>query len=375
MLSFEINSELTLQLKELSNKIALKNQVLRDLSEEEKESIHQFARVSMIGASTRIENAILTDAEINWVDTLLSEDHRPTAFQANLHLIEDKLSKDRERSIEEVAGCRNMLFLIYEQAKEFLPFREADLRGLHQELLKFYPPAHYYLGKYKTISNSVVEKNAKTKTERIVFKTADPGPITEVAMQELIGWYNDNIQNNAWSIAVASEFVFRFLAIHPFQDGNGRLGRGLFLLTLLQSPDQSLSTLSRYIAIDRQIEKHKQEYYHVLQQCSGGIFHQDPKEYQIDYFLKYMIKILNLALKDIDVYQSRHAAIQKLSDAAFKVLNCFKEHPEKRLQTKDIIELTHLPRRTVIHGMNTLLKNSLIQKQGQGAGTRYQIIF
>ena len=85
------------------------------------DSIHRYARMSQIGASTRIENAVLTDAEIDWMDTVLSKDARTTAFQSQRKLIENKLSKDRERSLEEVAGCRAMLHIIYEQAHEFSP--------------------------------------------------------------------------------------------------------------------------------------------------------------------------------------------------------------------------------------------------------------
>ncbi len=46
---------------------------------------------------------MLTDAEIDWVDTALSQDGHVTAFDANKAAILDKLSKDRERSVEEVA--------------------------------------------------------------------------------------------------------------------------------------------------------------------------------------------------------------------------------------------------------------------------------
>lgn len=375
MLSFKIDFNIMNEIKDLSNEIALECEKLKDLAGEEKKAIHDFARVSMIGASTRIENAVLTDAEILWIDTLLTDDGKLGAFQKNKDLIENKLSKDRERSIEEVAGCRSMLFLIYEQAKDFFPLTEAILRGLHEELLKNYSKAHYYLGKYKTVPNSVIERNGKTGEERMVFKTADPGPITEAAMHELVKWYNETLHTEVWSVAVASELVFRFLAIHPFQDGNGRLGRGLFLMALLQSTDVTLSKISYYMAIDRQIERHKQEYYWVLQRCSEGKFHQDPSEYKIEYFLKFMIKILREALQDIEIYRQRYARVQKLSPATDILYRCFKEYPEKRLQTKDILTVTQLPRKTIVTALNTLLSHSLIQKLGQGPATRYQLIF
>lgn len=375
MPSFELTPDLAHSLRSLSNAVAVYANTLKSYPEMVKDAIHRMARVSMIGASTRIENARLTDPEVLWLDTELSRDGRPTAFREKQLEIEDKLSKERERSIEEVAGCRSMLFVIYEQAQQLFPFRETYLRALHQELMQFYPPAEPYQGKYKVMPNSVIERNHNTGVQRVVFKTADPGPITEAAMGELMGWYNAEIQENSWSVAVACEFVFRFLAIHPFQDGNGRLGRGLFLLALLQSPDEPLVRVARYIAIDRQIERHKEEYYYVLQQCSGGVFHQNSREYRMELFLRYMIKILLLSLKDIDFYKDRYDIIHNLPDSAVRVWECFKDFPEKRLATQALIKKTGLPRRTTIFALNTLLKKSLVQKYGQGAGTRYQMAF
>lgn len=375
MLSFPLSEKTISNLRELSSQAAVLSASLRSLSEEEKEAIHCFARVSQIGASTRIENAVLTDSEVLWIDTLLSKSAKPTAFKEEEKRIEDKLSKDKERSIEEVAGCRNMLLLIYEQGKDFFPFTESDLRGFHKELLQFYPSANHYLGKYKTVTNSVIERNHQTGEERIVFKTADPGPITDVVMKELVQWYNENHSGNPWTFAVACEFVYRFLSIHPFQDGNGRLSRGLFLLVLLQSPDLGLSQIARYVAIDRQIERHRREYYYVLQKCSGGRFYEAPNEYKIEFFLNFMIKMMNLAFRDIEVYRKRYAVIKKLSLSALKVLDCFKEFPEKRLQVKEIAGQTDLPTRTVSHVTQILLKSELIQSGGQGAGTYYQVIF
>ena len=103
-------------------------------------------------------------------------------------------------------------------------------------------------------------------------------------MSDLTQWYNEIYQRDSRTIPIAAEFAYRFLAIHPFQDGNGRLGRGLFLLLLLQSKNEALSTIARYLPIDRYIERYREEYYFVLNRCSGGIFKQNSFEYKINYF-------------------------------------------------------------------------------------------
>lgn len=375
MLSFPVSSQTTKKLKALQSLISEKYLEMNNLSAQELESIHRYARISQIGASTRIENAVLTDSEISWLDTLLTNDGKTTAFQSKRDLIEHKLSKDRERSIEEVAGCRAMLALIYEQAKEMTPLTQVNVRGLHQELLRHYSLAKKYRGQYKTGPNSVVERNSVSGQQRDVFRTAEPGVVTEAAMTELMDWYNKALIEEPWSVAVACEFVFRFLAIHPFQDGNGRLGRGLFLLSLLQCPDDHVSFVVRYLAIDRQIEKHKEDYYSVLNRCSEGKYHSNPKKYHIEYFLDFMIKVLTHAIKDIDFYRKKYRAFQELSTSALKVLACFQDEPETRLQIKDLVIKTKLPRRTISNVLVILLKNGFLQKYGKARSVRYQIIF
>lgn len=375
MMSFQIDNELTKSLIDLNEAISEQNLKLESLSAKDREMIHHYAWISMVGASTRIENAILTDSEIDWLDSVLGKDAKKTAFEANRKTIADKFSKDKERSLEEVAGCRTVLLLVYEQAKSYLPLTETTVRGLHQELLRHYSKPGIVKGEYKHHPNSVVEENHKTGEKKSIFKTADPGVVTEQAMRDLVEWYNKAISSEPWSVAIACEFVFRFLAIHPFQDGNGRLGRALFLMSLLQSPYKKLADTVYCLAIDRHIERHKEEYYIVLNQCSDGKFALDAREYKIEYFLRYMVKILRGALGDIDFYIKRVEAFKKLSESALKVLDGFKDLPEIRIKPKNIQANTGLPVRTVANALSTLLAAEFIQRKGQGSGTYYQLVF
>ena len=210
MLSFLLSARHTQSLKEIQSKFSIQYAAIRTLDHDELDFIHRYARISMIGASTRIENAILTDTEISWIDTILTLDGKTTAFQKHKQQIEAKLSKDRERSIEEVVGCRAMLSLIYEQAPEMLPLTESHIRGLHTELLRYFEASNHYRGQYKKNSNSVAEHDHNTGKQRNIFRTADPGPITKAAMFDLMNWYNKSISEEPWSIAVACEFAFRF---------------------------------------------------------------------------------------------------------------------------------------------------------------------
>lgn len=375
MLSFTPNHKLENEFRNLQGEIVETFKDIDGLSVDEAGYLHRFAFISNIGASTRIENAVLTNREIDWVDTILQKDGKTTAFEENKIVILDKLKKDNERSVEEVIGCRQVLSTTYLQAKALFPLTEAVIRGLHHELLRHYPQAADYAGGYKKSPNRVVYINHDTGEQRVVLEPSPPGIITSIAMADLVDWYNSSIRDHPWPLLVATEYVFRFLAIHPFQDGNGRLGRALFILALLQSDDKYLRGVTPYIAIDRHIEQNRALYYTTLHRCSEGQFHDDPRQYKIEPLAWFFIKVMRSSLSDIEIYRNRYAQLLKFSESAMSVLNCFKSRPEKRLAVSDIEKDLSLPRRTIQYALQTLTQKAFIQKLGQKAGTRYQLIF
>ena len=375
MLSFKPGENIEKQLKYLQSRLVEIHTELKPVMQEEKDYLNRCALISNIGATTRIENAVLTDVEIEWVDTELSKDGKTTAYAEKEQYILNKLSKDRQRSIEEVVGSRSVLTTVYLQAQELQPLTETTIRGLHHELLRFHPPAAHYAGNYKTVTNRVVSRNSDTGEERVVLEPAEPGMMTELAMRELVDWYNATISRHLWPILVAIEFMFRFLAIHPFQDGNGRIGRALFLLILLQSGDKYLESIMSYIALDRKIEQNKEQYYTVLQQCSNGKYQVDPAEYQYQGLVQYFLKVFAAALEDIAMYQEKFRNLQRLSESAIKVLDCFKSMPEKQLKVAELETISGLPRRTIQFALKTLSEQKFLQRLGQAAGSRYQLVF
>ena len=82
MISFQIDDSLSIELRELAQTTTRKHQAVLSIGSEELSYTHRNVLVSMVGASTRIENAVLTDAEVDWIDTKLTEDGKTTAYLA-----------------------------------------------------------------------------------------------------------------------------------------------------------------------------------------------------------------------------------------------------------------------------------------------------
>ena len=127
---------------------------------------------------------------------------------------------------------------------------------------------------------------------------------------------------------VIAIFVVRFLAIHPFQDGNGRLSRVLTNLLLLKSGYNYI----QYSSLEAVVEDNKSEYYIALRKTQGT-FKTDEVDYDtwIDFFIKilekqkvrleYKIKQIENKEKDNDLKEKNIDIIKNINNENKKVLD------------------------------------------------------
>lgn len=179
---------------------------LGNLAPEQLNSLKRVATIESIGSSTRIEGSKLSDKE---VEVLLG----------NLE-IKNFTTRDQQ----EVAGYADVMNIIFDSYKH-IPLTENYIQQLHDELLQYSEKDTWHRGKYKTSTNHVEAFDADGNSVGVVFETATPFE-TPIRMQELVDWANGVMANKSLHpILMISLFVVEFLAIHPFQDENGRLSR------------------------------------------------------------------------------------------------------------------------------------------------------
>src|ERR1700736_3140407 len=144
---------------------------------------------------------------------------------------------------------------------------ENHVRQLHQTLLRHSDKDERHRGSYKTLANHVVAIDADGQEIGIVFETATPFD-TPREMEDLIDWTRKAIDEEALHpLLIAAVFIVMFLAIHPFQDGNGRLSRILTTLLLLRAG----YAYAPYASLESVIEHSKEGYYLALRQTQGSI--------------------------------------------------------------------------------------------------------
>lgn len=156
-----------------------------------------------------------------------------TYGQTEILLLFGKVIAEAEmRDLEEMKASNVGLKMMQSEAKDFRkPLTEIFIRTLHQTLIREDYTVHRTLpggvqtsytihaGCYKTRPNSVVTRYGDK------FEYASPEE-TPALMHDLVAWYNEAEQSGQYTpMQLAILFHYRYIRIHPFEDGNGRIAR------------------------------------------------------------------------------------------------------------------------------------------------------
>jgi Fic family protein len=204
----------------------------------------------------------------------------------------------RDRSEQEIAGYRDALNTIH-SAYDSIPFTPNIVLQLHRDLYQFAVGAG---GRWKNVDNEISETRPDG-TKFIRFKPV-PAYATADAMHLLHDRYNELRQSGKIEpLLLISTYIFDFLCIHPFIDGNGRMARLLTLLLLYQTGYE----VGRFISLERIVEQTKESYYDTLYRSSQN-WHQGQHHLLPwwEYFLGVMV---------LSAYREFEERVGKISSA------------------------------------------------------------
>lgn len=300
-----------------------------------------MATVRSVGASTRIEGSKMTDAE---VEVLIEK---------------IKVSTLEERDEQEVAGYFEALDTIAASYKD-IEITAGNIKNLHNLLMAHSEKDTWHRGDYKQVSNAV-EASHPDGSKQIVFKTTEPGLQTITAMEQLLVWYQAD--RETLPVIKVALFVYDFLSIHPFQDGNGRLSRLLATLLLLRHGYSWI----QYISFEHEIENRKSDYYKVLMQTQK----QRPGE-QVDEWINFFLGCLS-AIQDqlMDKLNTKAGSVTQLAPREKNIMTYIENHPGSK--SGEIAAKLNIPLSTVKKMLTAMVDHKLIIKYGVGAGTNYLV--
>lgn len=310
-------------------------------------ALRRVATIESIGSSTRIEGAKLSDQE---VEQLLSG-------------IEIKAFASRDE--EEVAGYAAVMEMIFKSNSE-ISLTENHIKQLHRELLQYSSKDERHRGEYKTHNNHVEAIGPDGESIGIVFETVSPFDTPRLT-SELVQWTNDNLESGELhKLIIIAIFVVVFLAIHPFQDGNGRLSRVLTTLLLLRAGYDYVP----YSSLESIIEQNKDSYYLALRRTQVAIRNKDPEwNHWLEFFLNALAQQKARLQKKIE---RERLVLGDLPDLSVRVLELTRERG--RITVAEAAKLTGANRNTIKDHLSALTHAGHLARHGKGRGTWYGLV-
>ncbi len=308
--------------------------------------LRKIATIESIGSSTRIEGVTLTDLEIK--DLLKNV----------------KITELKTRDEQEVIGYYDTLGIIYKNY-DSINLSESYIKQFHQLLLKYSDKDSRHRGGYKSLSNKVIA-NYPGGVQKIIFNTTEVH-LVDNEMRSIIEWTNEQFQKvEIHPLIIISNFIYEFLSIHPFQDGNGRLSRLLTTLQLLQSEYQFI----QYVSFENLIENSKKEYYQALME---GQKNRNKKNENISKWTLYFLNKLNELTRKLDAKYDVFKSKGGYLNTKQKIIKDYLELNQP-LKISDIAkEFKNININTIKKYLQYMKQEKIITSIGKGKGTVYII--
>jgi Fic family protein len=323
---------------------------LDGLGPEKLQSLRRIATIESAGSSTRIEGARLSDRDVE----ALLRGVGSASFQT--------------RDEQEVGGYAYVTETI-QAAWQELCLTEGILLQLHRDLLRYSEKDERHRGGWKTHPNHVAAFDAEGREIGIVFQTTSPFD-TPRAMEELLAWHlKEEDQPSLHPLLRIAVFVVVFLAIHPFQDGNGRLSRIITNLLLLRAGYGHAA----YSSLESVIEHNKEAYYLALRRTQTSLATGTPDwEPWLMFFLRSMNSQVERLRERISKLTASPAprsgsALSPLAEKLHALL-----HERGTLTVAEAATLTGASRNTLKDKFRELVENGSATLHGKGRGAHYR---
>ncbi len=319
-------------------------QACNNLTPERLKVINHVATIESIGSSTRIEGSQLENRQI--------EELLGNVGKASF------LTRDEQ----EVAGYAETLAMVFENYAD-IPLTENYIKQLHSTLLRHSQQDVWHRGEYKKHSNNVEAFDPDGKSLGIVFKTSFPFD-TPKEMQDLLSWTRETLADKSYHpLIVVAVFNVIFLAIHPFQDGNGRLSRVLISLLLMKAGYSYIP----YSSLESIVEKNKDAYYLSLQRTQRTL-----KNKKTDW-LPWMRFFLNSLKRQKDHLLAKTHAADKYFTLPYEsmvIMQYVDEHHRITIKNAENI-IDSVSRATLKNRLSQLVEQGLLARHGRARATWY----
>ncbi|MGE8427418.1 MAG: Fic family protein [Sphingobacterium sp.] len=297
----------------------------------------------------------------------MSREDVMSSIKKNLGMQGDVVVRDRR-----VAGVAELITTIRDSAGIELTV-EVIMRW-HAILMAGFPRIN--AGKWR-MGEEPMQIISGSYGKETVHYEAPPSAVVPKEMEQMINWFNSyEVKESEYIIAALVKTAIihlYFESIHPFEDGNGRIGRALAEYTLshtLKSPV--------LLSISKTIEKNKQVYYDNLKIAQASL--------DITGWISYFTKVIFEAQKEtreLIEFTVRKAKFfdrnrDLLNDRQIKVINRMLEQGIEGfiggMTAKKYISITRTSKATATRDLQRLQELGIVEQLGHGRSVRYELI-
>ena len=285
----------------------------------------------------RKENRIKT------IHSSLAIENNSLSLKQITAIIEGKHVLGNPNEIKEVKNS----IQAYDLLLSLNPYNEKDLLKAH-----------------KLMMQDLVERNGKYRTDGVgifdgekVVHLAPPADRVPELMFDLFKWLKES---DAHPLIKSCVFHYEFEFIHPFQDGNGRMGR-LWQTVILKEWKEIFA----WLPVETLIKENQKEYYNVL-----GASDSDANSTK---FIEFMLALILNTIEEIISTEKRvtQKVTVKVTVNQQKILNLLKQNPF--ITQEELSKIIGIARKSIILNMKKLQEAGLIKRIGADKNGYWQV--
>ncbi len=263
-------------------------------------------------------------------------------------------------------GVANLMVKVRETISN--PLSQQMLFSWHQLLLGWEKQIN--AGKWRRGKEPMQIVSGSIGKEKVHFE-APPSEKVPFEMKQFIRWFN---QTKSLHPCIRSSIAhLYFESIHPFEDGNGRIGRAIAEKALMQETGKPL-----FYSISATIEENKKEYYQHLKTAQRS----NEITGWIIYFVTILIRSHEQAIKQIEFvidknkFLNAHLSLlnKRQNKAILRMLDQGTEGFEGGINARKYMSITKTSKATATRDLQDLLKKNVIRTlEGGGRSTSYEL--
>lgn len=271
---------------------------------------------------------------IKTIHSSLAIENNSLSIEQITAIIEGKRVLGEPREIQEVKNAVQA----YELLLEINPYEEKDLLRAHALMM-----------------NDLVSQSGKYRADGVgifngseVVHLAPPANRVPQLMADLFGWLKTSDDH---PLVKSCVFHYEFEFIHPFQDGNGRMGR--FWQTAIL---KDWKEVFAWLPVETLIKEHQNDYYAALS-SSDHAADSTP-------FIEFMLSLLHSSINEI-IANKKNITLKdtvKVTVNQKKIIEAIKKNP--LVTQEELAKLVGISRVNIIKNMQKLQHHNLIERVG-----------